>query len=131
MATAGRRFLIALDFDGVLVDSAQETALSGFHAAKALWPGAGWLTRRLRRPDQMAALVQNFEAIRPCLETGWESTILLHLLAECAPDPDLPHPDPHFHIDRGWALGTGGGAQRTSWRASSTGCGTRRWPSSA
>ena len=126
MATAGRRFLIALDFDGVLVDSAQETALSGFHAAKALWPGAGWLTRRLRRPDQMAALVQNFEAIRPCLETGWESTILLHLLAECAPDPDLPHPDPHFHIDRGWALGTGGGATRTSWRASSTGCGTRR-----
>ena len=79
MATDGRRFLIALDFDGVLVDSAQETALSGFHAAKALWPGAGWLTRRLRRPDQMAALVQNFEAIRPCLETGWESTILLHL----------------------------------------------------
>ena len=130
MATAGRRFLIALDFDGVLVDSAQETALSGFHAAKALWPGAGWLTRRLRRPDQMAALVQNFEAIRPCLETGWESTILLHLLAECAPDPGSAHTHPPLS-HRGWALGAGDGATRTSWRASSTGCGTRRWPSSA
>eukprot|EP01043_Picozoa_sp_COSAG02_P039881 COSAG02_NODE_3183_length_7215_cov_13.727234_2_plen_266_part_00 len=81
--------LVALDFDGVLVDSAAETALSGFAAAKALWPGAAWLTRRLRRPDQLAALVSNFEQIRPCLETGWESSILLHLLAEGMPNEDI------------------------------------------
>jgi hypothetical protein len=89
MAAAARRVLVALDFDGVLVDSAAETALSGFAAAKALWPGAAWLTRRLRRPDQLAALVSNFEQIRPCLETGWESSILLHLLAEGMPNEDI------------------------------------------
>ena len=89
MAAAARRVLVALDFDGVLVDSAAETALSGFAAAKALWPGAAWLTRRLRRPDQLAALVSNFEQIRPCLETGWESSILLHLLAEVMPNEDI------------------------------------------
>jgi hypothetical protein len=82
MAASCRRFLFALDFDGVLVDSAAETALSGFAAARRLWPGAPWLTRRLRRPDQMESLVDRFRAIRPCLETGWESSILLHLLTE-------------------------------------------------
>ena len=89
MAAAARRVLVALDFDGVLVDSAAETCLSGFAAAKALFPGAPWLTRRLRRPDQLATLVGNFERIRPCLETGWESTILLHLLAEGMPNADI------------------------------------------
>eukprot|EP01046_Picozoa_sp_COSAG06_P087933 COSAG06_NODE_34390_length_475_cov_1.055851_1_plen_38_part_10 len=38
MAAAARRVLVALDFDGVLVDSAAETCLSGFAAAKALFP---------------------------------------------------------------------------------------------
>ena len=89
MAAATRRILIALDFDGVLVDSAAETCLSGYAAAKQLFPNAPWLTKRLRRPDQLAALVGNFEAIRPCLETGWEATILLHLLAEGTTNEDI------------------------------------------
>ena len=88
-STEARLSAILFSCDGVLVDSAAETALAGFAAAKALWPGAAWLTRRLRRPDQLAALVGNFEQIRPCLETGWESAILLHLLAEGMPKEDI------------------------------------------
>ena len=81
-APAGSARIFALDFDGVLVDSAAETALSGYAAAKRLWPGAPWLTRRLRRPDQMQALLADFCTVRPCLESGWEASILLNLLAE-------------------------------------------------
>ncbi|CAB9515880.1 expressed unknown protein [Seminavis robusta] len=76
------KFIYAFDFDGVLVDSAAELGLSGFDAAKLLCPGAPWLTRRLRRPDQLEQLIQNFCKVRPCLETGWEAPLLLKLLTE-------------------------------------------------
>ena len=76
------KFIYAFDFDGVLVDSAAELGLSGYDAAKLLCPGAPWLTRKLRRPDQLEQLIQGFCKVRPCLETGWEAPILLKLLTE-------------------------------------------------
>mmetsp|Transcript_28254 Transcript_28254/g.39767 ORF Transcript_28254/g.39767 Transcript_28254/m.39767 type:complete len:355 (-) Transcript_28254:193-1257(-) len=77
-----RQFIYALDFDGVLVDSAAELGLSGFDAAKILFEGEPWLKRKLRRPDQIAKLVENFCQVRPCLETGWEAPLLLKLIAD-------------------------------------------------
>ena len=76
------KFIYAFDFDGVLVDSAAELGLSGYDAAKILFPGAPWLTRRLRRPDQLEGLIQDFCKVRPCLETGWEAPLLLKLLTD-------------------------------------------------
>jgi len=65
------------------VDSAAELGLSGYDAAKILFPGAPWLTRRLRRPDQLQELIYHkFHDVRPCLETGWETPILLKLLTD-------------------------------------------------
>jgi phosphoglycolate phosphatase-like HAD superfamily hydrolase len=76
------KFIYAFDFDGVLVDSAAELGLSGYYAAKLLFPDASWLTRKLRRPDQLEQLILNFCKVRPCLETGWEAPLLLKLLTE-------------------------------------------------
>lgn len=76
------KFLYAFDFDGVLVDSASELGLSGFDAAKIMCPGDAWLSRRLRRPDQLQQLVDCFHEVRPCLETGWEAPLLIKLLTD-------------------------------------------------
>lgn len=64
------------------MDSAAELGLSGYDAAKIVCPGQPWLTRRLRRPDQLDKLVKDFRAVRPALETGWEAPLFLKLLAE-------------------------------------------------
>ena len=74
------KFIYAFDFDGVLVDSAAELGISGYEAAKLLCPNAAWLSRRLRRPDQLQALIDGFGRVRPCLETGWEAPLLVKLL---------------------------------------------------
>ena len=76
------KFIYAFDFDGVLVDSAAELGLSGYDAAKIMCPGEAWLSRRLRRPDQLQQLVDGFHEVRPCLETGWEAPLLLKLLTD-------------------------------------------------
>lgn len=76
------KFIYAFDFDGVLVDSAAELGLSGYDAAKLLFPGQEWLSRKLRRPDQMQNLVDGFHEVRPCLETGWEAPLLIKLLTD-------------------------------------------------
>lgn len=76
------KFIYAFDFDGVLVDSAAELGLSGYDAAKLMFPGEAWLSRRLRRPDQLQNLVDGFREVRPCLETGWEAPLLIKLLTD-------------------------------------------------
>lgn len=76
------KFIYAFDFDGVLVDSAAELGLSGYDAAKMMCHGQPWLTRKLRRPDQLQELVNGFHEVRPCLETGWEAPLLLKLLTD-------------------------------------------------
>mmetsp|Transcript_9763 Transcript_9763/g.13802 ORF Transcript_9763/g.13802 Transcript_9763/m.13802 type:complete len:360 (-) Transcript_9763:54-1133(-) len=88
-STRCRQFIYALDFDGVLVNSAAELCLSGFDAAKILFDGEPWLKRKLRRPDQIAKLVDNFCEVRPCLETGWEAPLLLKLISEGRSNHDI------------------------------------------
>ncbi len=65
----------ALDFDGVVCDSAGETAASAWRAGATLWPE--WAATSEPGPE----LVQRFREFRPFLETGWQAVGLLRLAA--------------------------------------------------
>jgi ubiquitin-protein ligase len=69
----------ALDFDGVLVDSAGETAQSGLRAAKILWPSALWIPSN---DDNIEVFLERFQAVRPVLYVGWESILLVKLILD-------------------------------------------------
>jgi len=68
--------IIALDFDGVICDSAAETAVSGWKAARQLWPQQ--FTTDLPAPEQIEA----FRKVRPYLETGYQSILLMKMLQD-------------------------------------------------
>ena len=80
--------IYALDFDGVLVDSAAETGQSGLAAAKILFPGKQWIHELDNDSEQRHAVIKRFCMVRPCLETGWEAALLIKLLAD--PEEGLP-----------------------------------------
>jgi hypothetical protein len=84
------RVIIALDFDGVLVDSAGETGESGFRVAQILWPQQPWLLaiQPYANSESYQRVIQRFRTIRPCLETGWEAALLIRLIA----DPEYGNP---------------------------------------
>lgn len=65
-------FLFALDFDGVICDSAVETALAGWKAAGQLWTELP--------PAVPQQLVERFRAVRPLIETGYEAILTMRLL---------------------------------------------------
>ena len=67
--------VLALDFDGVLCDSAKELALSAWRAGAAIWPH--W--DKQKAPDP---IVQGFRKVRPVLETGYQAIPVLGLLQE-------------------------------------------------
>jgi phosphoglycolate phosphatase-like HAD superfamily hydrolase len=64
--------IYALDFDGVICDSAVETAITGWQAAATLWPDMPTTA-----PDTM---VEKFRHIRPIIETGYEAILAMRLL---------------------------------------------------
>ncbi len=64
--------IYALDFDGVICDSAVETAITGWKATSSIWkdmPEAA--------PQTM---IDRFRSIRPNIETGYESILAMRLL---------------------------------------------------
>ena len=65
--------VIALDFDGVICDSAGETALSGWEAAARIWPNEF-------KTNPSLTLINDFRFCRPVLETGYQSIIIMTLL---------------------------------------------------
>ncbi|MFT5126526.1 MAG: phosphoglycolate phosphatase-like HAD superfamily hydrolase [Rhodothermales bacterium] len=67
--------IIALDFDGVLCDSAGEMAEAAWRAAAKLWPA-----EFTGLPP--ADFVEAFRALRPGLETGYESILFARLLRD-------------------------------------------------
>lgn len=69
---------IALDFDGVLCDSAAETGESAWRAGVAVYPD--WGSRPVPR-----AYVEEFRRVRPVLETGFEAIPLMRLVSEGVP----------------------------------------------
>lgn len=83
--------IIALDFDGVLVDSASETGRSGWKAAKILFPegASSWMLDN-EEDSKLQLVINRFCQVRPCLETGWEAALLIKLLADPAEgDPSI------------------------------------------
>lgn len=67
--------LYALDFDGVICDSALETSITAWKAARDfLWP---------KMPEQIPdKLIEQFKFVRPALETGYEAILVVRLLFE-------------------------------------------------
>jgi phosphoglycolate phosphatase-like HAD superfamily hydrolase len=67
--------LFALDFDGVICDSAIETAITGWKVAQEIWPDM---------QDQLITNehIKQFRKIRPCLEVGFEAILIMRLLQQ-------------------------------------------------
>lgn len=63
----------ALDFDGVLCDSAGETAVTAWRAVRTLWPDSSSL-------EPPAELESRFRELRPVLETGFEAILLMRFI---------------------------------------------------
>ncbi len=76
----------ALDFDGVICDSAVETGLTGWKVARQLWTDM---------PEQLPpALLDDFRKVRPVMETGYEAALMMRCLYEgITPDKLLHHFD--------------------------------------
>ena len=70
-----KRPLYALDFDGVICDSALETSITAWKAAREyLWP---------KMPETIPEeLITQFKQVRPALETGYEAILIVRLLFE-------------------------------------------------
>jgi phosphoglycolate phosphatase-like HAD superfamily hydrolase len=64
--------IYALDFDGVICDSAIETAISGWKAACRIWP-------EMSGPAP-AELIESFRQVRPIIETGFEAILTMRQL---------------------------------------------------
>ncbi|MDD1613027.1 MAG: HAD family hydrolase [Methylococcaceae bacterium] len=62
----------ALDFDGVICDSAVETAMTGWKAAGPLWNDMP-----IEAPPE---LIDRFRRVRPIIETGYEAILTMRLL---------------------------------------------------
>lgn len=65
----------AFDFDGVLCDSAMETAHTALRVCRAQWGS-------IPNPAGSAGLLQSFRSARSILETGWEAILMLYLLLQ-------------------------------------------------
>eukprot|EP00052_Salpingoeca_macrocollata_P020889 m.176804 g.176804 ORF g.176804 m.176804 type:complete len:264 (+) comp21391_c0_seq2:3-794(+) len=63
------------DFDGVLCNSARETALVGLRCCQQLFG-------KTCASSSQEKLLQDFLVVRPCLETGWEAVVITYLLLE-------------------------------------------------
>ncbi len=72
--------LYALDFDGVICDSAIETGLTGWKAACIVWPDMP--------TDMPDGIMDKFRHIRPAMETGYEAILIMRFLFEGG-DADL------------------------------------------
>lgn len=73
--------LYALDFDGVLCDSAIETGITGWKVAGQLWQDMPELP-----PTD---IIELFRQVRPVMETGYEAILIMRLLYEGIPAQTL------------------------------------------
>ena len=68
--------LIALDFDGVICDSAPENAATAWHCCQRLWPD------EFPAGEVPPAQVARFCAVRPYMETGYEAILMTRLMRQ-------------------------------------------------
>ena len=67
--------IYALDFDGVICDSAIETGITGWKAARELWTD-------MSAPLPPQELIDLFRFVRPIIETGYEAILVMRMLYE-------------------------------------------------
>lgn len=65
--------VFAVDFDGVLCDTAAEMGVSAWHAGRQIW--TTW-----EGPEPPSEYLSRFLNLRPLLETGFQSILLMHLI---------------------------------------------------
>ncbi len=65
--------IYALDFDGVICDSAVETGISGWRAAATIWDDFDSV-------DPSEQIIDDFKRVRPIMGTGYESILINRLL---------------------------------------------------
>jgi len=65
--------IYALDFDGVICDSAVETAITGWKAGLNVWSD---MVEAMPSDNQ----IDQFRELRPALETGYEAILLMRLV---------------------------------------------------
>ena len=68
-----KSIIYALDFDGVICDSAIETGVSAWKSAATLWDD-------FTSPLPTAELLEKFRQVRPVMGTGYESIFIIRLL---------------------------------------------------
>lgn len=78
--------IYALDFDGVICDSARETSITALLSAKAKWPHLDLPSSP--HADIPESLINSLRRVRPVIETGFENVLLGRLVAE-TPANDL------------------------------------------
>lgn len=65
--------VFAVDFDGVLCDTAAETSVSAWRAGSQVWPE--W-----QGPEPPSEYLSRFLNLRPVLETGYQAILLMRLI---------------------------------------------------
>lgn len=111
--------ILALDFDGVLCDSVDETGISG-------WKTGGTIWEEMSAEMPPAEILASFRRARPVIEKGHEAVLLMRLLLD-GEDPeeilrDFPDRAPRVLERSGLdvqALKTLFGTTRDRWRAGS------------
>lgn len=69
--------IYCFDFDGVVCDSAPETAVSAWQGCRELWPVSGDPPA-----EPPAVLLERFRRLRPVLHTGFEAIPLMRLIEQ-------------------------------------------------
>ncbi|HKJ00287.1 MAG TPA: HAD family hydrolase [bacterium] len=71
--------VFCFDFDGVICDSAPETAVTAWQGCRELWPAPGTSADPAPLPE---ALQARFCRLRPVMHTGFEAIPLMRLIEE-------------------------------------------------
>lgn len=69
--------IFCLDFDGVICDSAPETAVTAWKVCQKIWPGQ-------LDYDVSPGIIERFCRLRPVIETGYETIALMRLIQDTA-----------------------------------------------
>lgn len=70
-----KNIIYALDFDGVICDSAIETGIAGWKGAARIWDD-------INRSWPSDEYIERFRTVRPAIETGYEAILAMRLLIE-------------------------------------------------
>jgi len=74
-AEEASKLVMCFDFDGVVCDSVVESSIAAWRHAKELWPS-------LALGPAPLPFLSAMRMVRPVVETGWENTLIIRILAE-------------------------------------------------